>query len=103
MGEWKKAGILTFDGKKLPYDDELKGSVILPDGRKGPAYLVFGNFKRVMIWNRSDNYAIAVVTLADYIADTNKKWTPLEAAQQYTLNSDDIRKVQNFYNHYWCE
>ena len=98
VSEWKKLGVLTYAGQKLPFDEDLKGSVILPDGRKGPAYLVFGNFKRVMIWNRSDNYAIAVVTLADYIVNTDKKWTPLEAAQQYTLNSDEIKKIQQFYN-----
>jgi len=98
--EWKKMGLLTFDGKPLPYDDELKGSVILPDGRKGPAYLVFGNFKRVMIWNRSDNYAIAVVTLADYVADPNKKFVPLKAQQQYTMNSEEILQIQKFYNRY---
>ena len=100
VSEWKKMGILTFDGKKLPYDDELKGSVILPDGRKGPAYIIFGNFKRVMIWNRSDNYAIAVVTLADYIADTNKKYFPLQAQQQYTMNNEEILQIQKFYNRY---
>lgn len=98
VGEWKELGVVTYAGNKLPFDDKLKGSIMLPDGRKGPAYLVFGNFKRVMIWNRSDNYAIAVVTLADYIANPDKKWTPLEATEQYTLNSDDIRSVQKFYN-----
>ena len=98
VGEWKKLGILTYAGNKLPYDDELKGSVILPDGRKGPAYIVFGNFKRVMIWNRSDNYAIAVVTLADYIADKNRKWTPLEASEQYVMNNEEIKLIQEFYN-----
>ena len=100
VGEWKKIGVLTFDGKKLPYDDNLKGSIILPDGRKGPVYIVFGNFKRVMIWNRSDNYAIAVVTLADYIADENKKFVPLKAQQQYTMNSKEILQIQKFYNRF---
>lgn len=100
VSDWKKAGILTFEGKPLPYDDELKGSIILPDGRKGPAYIVFGNFKRVMIWNRSDNYAIAVVTLADYIADENKKFVPLKAQQQYTMNSEEILQIQKFYNRF---
>ncbi|MBR6355927.1 MAG: lytic murein transglycosylase [Alphaproteobacteria bacterium] len=97
VSEWKELGVLTYAGNKLPFDDDLKGSIMVPDGRKGPAYLVFGNFKRVMIWNRSDNYAIAVVTLADYIVN-DKKWTPLEANEQYALNSDDIRAVQKFYN-----
>ena len=100
VSDWKKAGILTFEGKTLPYDDELKGSIILPDGRKGPAYIIFGNFKRVMIWNRSDNYAIAVVTLADYIADENKKFEPLKAQQQYTMNSEEILQIQKFYNRF---
>lgn len=100
VADWKKMGVLTFSGKELPYENDLKGSIILPDGRKGPAYIVFGNFKRVMIWNRSDNYAIAVVTLADYIADSNKKFVPLQAQQQYTMNSDEILQIQKFYNRY---
>ena len=100
VAEWNKSGILTFAGEKLPYDESLKGSVILPDGRKGPAYMVFGNFKRVMIWNRSDNYAIAVVTLADYIGDANKKYVPLQAQQQYVVNNEEILEIQKFYNRY---
>lgn len=98
ISEWKKLGLKTYSGKTLPFDEELKGAVILPDGRKGPAYLVFSNFNRVMIWNRSDNYALAVLNLADYIADSDKKWHPLRAEQQYALNNDDILSVQKFYN-----
>ncbi len=98
ISEWKKLGVTTYTGSKLPYDDDMKAAIILPDGRKGPAYMVFSNFNRVMIWNRSDNYAIAVVTLADYIADDNKKWKPLTAEQQYTMNSDEILQIQKFYN-----
>ena len=96
--EWKKRGVKTFYGYNLPLDDEAKASIILPDGRKGPAYIVLGNFKRVMIWNRSDNYAIAVVTLADYIANPERKWSPLVASEQYTVNSDEILAVQKFHN-----
>ena len=96
--EWSKIGIKTFNDETLPFDEDLKGSIIMPDGRKGPVFLVFGNFKRVMIWNRSDNYAIAVVTLADYIADENKKWTEMQAEDQYPVNNEDILAVQKFYN-----
>lgn len=96
--EWKKIGVITYDGKKLPFDDSLKGAIIMPDGYKGPIYIVFSNFNRIMIWNRSDNYAIAVVTLADYIADNSKKWEPLKAEQQYVLNTDEILKIQKFSN-----
>lgn len=101
ISEWKKLGVLTYSGKSLPYDDDLSASVILPDGRKGPAYIVFGNFNRVMIWNRSDNYALAVVTLADYIADENKKYVPMVAEQQYVMNNEEILEIQKFYNRHY--
>lgn len=98
VAEWKKLGIKTFAGQQLPFADDLKAGIILPDGYKGPAFLVTSNFNRVMIWNRSDNYAIAVVTLADYIANPDKKWTPLEATSQYTMNNEEILQIQKFYN-----
>ncbi len=96
--EWKKLGVKTYYGYNLPYKADLKGSIILPDGRKGPAYIVFGNFKRVMIWNRSDNYALAIVSLADYIKNPKKKWAPIYADEQYVMNSDEIKLIQQFYN-----
>lgn len=98
IAEWKAKGIKTFYGYELPFSNDLKASVILPDGRKGPAFVVLSNFKRVMIWNRSDNYAIAVVTLADYIAHPDRKWTPMTAHEQYTMNSDEIKLIQEFYH-----
>ncbi len=101
IAEWKKAGVKTYGGRELPYGDDMKAALMLPDGRKGPAYLVMSNFNRVMIWNHSDNYALAVVMLADYAADDDKKWTPLVAAQQYTMNSEEILQIQKFYNRYF--
>lgn len=97
ISEWKKLGIKTYAGKTLPFDDDMKGAVLLPDGRKGPAFIVFSNFNRVMIWNRSDNYALAVLILSDYIKNS-EKWSPLTAAQQYVMNSDEILLIQKFYN-----
>ena len=98
ISEWKEKGVKTFAGNEIPFDDDLKAGLILPDGRKGPAYLVTSNFNRVMIWNRSDNYAIAVVTLADYVAHPDRKWSPLQAINQYTMNNKEILEIQKFYN-----
>jgi len=100
VAEWKKLGIKTFYGYDLPLDENAKASIILPDGRKGPAYIVLGNFKRIMIWNKSDNYALAIVTLADYIENPKKKWTPLTAQSQYVMNNKEIVKIQKFYNRF---
>ena len=101
VAEWKKAGVKTYAGKELPFADDLKAAIMLPDGYKGPAYLVTSNFNRVMIWNHSDTYALAVVLLADYAADENKKWVPLKATQQYTMNNEEILQIQKFYNRYY--
>ena len=98
VAEWKKLGVKSFDESELNFADDMKGSIILPDGRKGPAYIVFGNFKRIMIWNRSDNYALAVAILADYIKNDNKKVLPMVADTQYVMNSDEILKIQKFHN-----
>lgn len=95
--EWNKLGVRTKNGKKLPFDENLRASVIIPDGRKGPVYIVLGNFRRIMIWNRSENYALAIGILADYIAST-EKCRPIKASEQYVLTEDDVKKVQVFAN-----
>lgn len=101
VAEWKQAGVKTYAGNALPFADDLKAAVMLPDGYKGPAYLVTSNFNRIMIWNHSDNYALAVAILADYAAHPEKKWVPMTASQQYTMNSEEILQIQKFYNRYF--
>jgi len=95
--EWENLGVLTLDGKKIELDPELKASIIIPDGRKGLAYLILGNFRRIMIWNRSENYALAVSLLADYIS-SQKKYHPVGVKGQYSLTNKDIEDVQRFSN-----
>lgn len=97
IAEWHKLGVRTLTGKKLVYPENIKASVIIPDGRKGKSYIVLPNFKRVMIWNRSENYALAIGILADYI-NSNKQFSPLAPAYCYPVTDDDIKKVQNFAN-----
>lgn len=64
--EWSRLGVRRTDGTALPQAD-MEGSVILPQGHKGPAFLVYDNFRIIMRWNRSINYAISVGHLADRI------------------------------------
>lgn len=93
----EKIGVKTLNRRKLPYNDNLKAAVIIPEGSKGNAYLVFENFKVVMKWNRSENYALAIGTLADYLAD-GKAWKPAKENPAVRLKTDDIIKVQSFIN-----
>ena len=50
----------------------MTGSIIVPMGYRGPAFLVYANFEVIMEWNRSQAYAIAVGHLADRIAGAGR-------------------------------
>lgn len=44
-----------------------QAAIVLPQGWRGPAFMVFDNFDAVMDWNRSINYALSVTQLAKRI------------------------------------
>jgi membrane-bound lytic murein transglycosylase B len=67
IAEWQALGVRSAGGGDLPARN-LTGSVIIPDGAKGPAFLVYGNFRVILKWNRSTYFATAVGRLADRIA-----------------------------------
>ena len=94
--EWKKMGIKPLNGQKLPAED-IKAAIIVPEGKKGNAYLVFNNFNKIMIWNRSENYALAIGLLADYIRSGNT-WQPVKENPAVRLKTDDILQIQSFIN-----
>jgi membrane-bound lytic murein transglycosylase B len=66
MHEWSKLGVKGADGKPLPARD-IQGSVILAQAGKGPAFLVYDNFRTIMKWNKSTFFALAAGHLADRI------------------------------------
>lgn len=65
---WRALGVTKADGRLLA-EDETQGAIVLPQGAKGPAFLVYDNFDVIMDWNRSIKYAIAVGHLADRLID----------------------------------
>jgi membrane-bound lytic murein transglycosylase B len=64
LSEWSQLGVRRANGAALPKAD-MRGAIVLPQGYRGPAFLVYGNFEVILTWNRSINYAIAVGHLAD--------------------------------------
>ncbi len=68
--QWAALGVRLADGKPLPRS-RLKGAILLPQGYRGPAFLVYRNFEVLLGWNRSVNYALAVGHLSDRLA-----WQP---------------------------
>jgi membrane-bound lytic murein transglycosylase B len=66
--EWMKLDVWDMDNKALPSLDNA--AIVLPQGYKGPAFMVFSNFDVIMDWNRSVNYALSVAHLANqFVAD----------------------------------
>jgi membrane-bound lytic murein transglycosylase B len=66
VAAWKKRGVKTAAGEALPASDE-PASIYLPAGARGPAFLVFANFKAILKYNNAASYALAVCLLADQL------------------------------------
>lgn len=64
---WAAMGVRKPGGAALPASDE-PASILLPAGFRGPAFIIYPNFKAVMNWNRSTLYALSVGILARQIA-----------------------------------
>jgi hypothetical protein len=60
--EWSAEGVRALDGASLP--EFTDGSILLPAGARGPAFLVGPNFRAILRYNNSTNYALAVALLA---------------------------------------
>lgn len=88
MSEWSAAGVRARNGSLA---EGLSGSVLLPMGRKGPAFMAYPNFRVYFEWNKSFVY----VTTAAYFA------TRLEGAPAFNpgkpeagLPDADMRVLQ---------
>jgi lytic murein transglycosylase len=75
--DWERLGVKARNGRLGA--GNLQASVLLPMGRKGPAFLAYPNYQVYFEWNKSFVY----VTTAAYFA------TRLEGAQVYTAGNPD--------------
>ncbi len=89
VSDWAAMGV-SGRGADLP-DGAILASVLLPQGRKGPAFLAFPNFKVLFEWNKSFIY----VTTAAYFA-TRLQGAPAYAAGEPdpTLSQDQMMALQ---------
>ena len=83
--EWKKLGVRLRDSRVSRSRNDLRAYLILPQGRKGPKFLAYSNFKIFMKWNNSFMYS----TTAAYLANR------LRGDPEYIAgNPADILKVE---------
>ena len=74
-------GVRSANGLALPKSD-LEGSILVPVGHRGPAFLAYANFTTIMGWNQSEFYALSVGHLADRIAGGGALRKPPPVDQQ---------------------
>jgi membrane-bound lytic murein transglycosylase B len=93
VAAWKKLGVKTALGGELPASDE-PGAVYLPAGARGPAFLVFANFKAILKYNNAASYALAVCVLADQLRGTAPIAAPWPRDEKM-LTRDERLTLQN--------
>ncbi len=91
LKDWRKLGLTTTQGSKLPAED-MQATLVLPAGHKGPAFLVYQNFNVIMGWNRSEFYALSVGHLADRINGAGK--LAVEPPPQPRLTIAQVQAMQ---------
>jgi len=63
VSEWRAMGVRPMAGGDLP--DHGPGSILLPGGHRGAAFLIWPNFQVIERYNTADAYVIAIGSLSD--------------------------------------
>ena len=66
LRQWEAHGVRRVGGRPFPRPGDT-GTLMLPAGANGPAFVVIDNFRAIMKYNPSESYALAVGHLADRI------------------------------------
>ena len=67
LSAWGALGVRRADGGALPNQD-VQAALVMPAGAKGPAFLLYDNYRITLRYNRSAFYAIAIGHLADRVS-----------------------------------
>jgi len=63
---WATAGVRRIDGRRLP-SPNLPTRLVAPDGENGLFFATYPNYRRILRYNPSHLYALAIGTLSDRI------------------------------------
>ena len=95
LEEWRAIGVRQVNGNPIPVAS-MRGSVLLPSGANGPAFLVYNNFRITMTYNPSTFYALTVGHLADRFTGGGPVQRMSDAEQP--MNLADVRELQELLN-----
>ncbi|MGY3437227.1 MULTISPECIES: lytic murein transglycosylase [unclassified Marinovum] len=85
--EWESMGVRVREGRAA----DLPAALVLPQGRKGPAFLAYPNFNVYFEWNKSFVY----VMTAAYFANRLEGATTFDAGNpEPGLEGEDMKQLQ---------
>jgi membrane-bound lytic murein transglycosylase B len=95
VGGFAAMGLKAYDWTDLPKASKTKARLIAPEGQFGPAFLAYENFRRIMRWNASTNYALSVGLLSDAIAgDESRLECSGKCLERQPLTRSQIKLLQ---------
>lgn len=92
---WSNEGVQSVDRTPLPALTD--SSILLPAGARGPAFLVGPNFRAILRYNNSTNYALAVGLLAQRLTGGPAVQTPWPQDLQ-ALTRSELLALQSALN-----
>ena len=96
LSSWEALGVRRPGGSRLA--PGRGAALVLPAGWRGPAFLIFQNYRAIRRWNNSELYAISIGHLADRIAGSGPLtvFAPADSDQHLTLVQ--VREIQTHLN-----
>lgn len=90
--------VRTVNLDMLALDVKGPAAILLPQGYRGPAFMVFDNFDVIMDWNRSVNYALSVAQMAEQLQYETKHIVGGQAAEDGALSFSEMLDLQSILN-----
>jgi len=90
VSKWIAWGVVDGDGSPLK-DTGVPGGIVLPMGRKGPAFIAYPNYDVYLEWNQSFVYTLTAAHLADRLAGS-PAYNPRNPDP--ALSVDDMKALQ---------
>ncbi|WP_019557680.1 lytic murein transglycosylase [Thiomicrorhabdus arctica] len=97
LKEWQTLGIKQANNRSLSTQIDMPARLLLASDFRGPAFLVYDNFKVIKRWNNSDKYAIGIGRLADRIVG-KPLLTKSQPKDDKGLSTAEMQQIQTLLN-----
>ncbi|MEP2028337.1 MAG: lytic murein transglycosylase [Paracoccaceae bacterium] len=90
VSEWASLGVALRDSTGVT--DDMQTSVLLPQGRSGPAFLAFSNFRVYFEWNQSFVYVLTAAYFANRLEGADRYYA---GNPEPGLNGAQMKQLQS--------